>query len=165
VPSIQCFNDSGCQGKQEYNHDKSSTYVADSCEILFIPYGTGFVFGFLSNDTTQVGSIQVKQQEFGEAVYMAEFFEDVPIDGILGLGYPEIATDGVTPVFDNMMKQVRVSICNLSILSICLLKISSLFTSATTKVTNLRSLSLERLITNTLLDLFTTLMSSFLATG
>jgi hypothetical protein len=37
---------------------------------------------------------------------MAEFFLDVPIDGILGLGFPEISSDGVTPVFDNMISQV-----------------------------------------------------------
>jgi len=105
IPSVQCINGSGCDGKVKYDHSQSTSYDPDSCEILFIPYGTGFVFGFLSNDTVQVGGIAVKQQEFGEAIYMAEFFEDVPIDGILGLAYPDIASDGVTPVFDNMMKE------------------------------------------------------------
>ena len=38
VPSSQCVErDAGCIGKQKYDHDKSSTYVADSCEALFIP--------------------------------------------------------------------------------------------------------------------------------
>jgi len=107
IPSVQCLIqiDAGCVGKQEYNHDASSTFVPDACQSLFIPYGTGFVLGYLSNDTVNVGPISVKNQEFGEAIYMADFFEDVPIDGILGLAFQDIAVDSVTPVFDNMMKQ------------------------------------------------------------
>jgi len=63
------------------------------------------MLGYLSNDTVGVGPINVKNQEFGEAIWMAAFFIDFPIDGILGLGYPEISADAVTPVFDNMMYQ------------------------------------------------------------
>jgi len=33
------------------------------------------------------------------------FFSGQPLDGILGLGYPTIAADGVTPVFDQWMQQ------------------------------------------------------------
>jgi len=107
IPSAQCIQltGDGCIGKQQYSSTKSSTYKPDTCQILFIPYGTGFMLGYLSNDTVGVGSINVKNQEFGEAVWMAEFFLDVPIDGILGLGFPEISSDGVTPVFDNMISQ------------------------------------------------------------
>jgi len=63
------------------------------------------MLGYLSNDTVGVGSINVVRQEFGEAIWMAEFFEEFPIDGILGLGFQDIAMDGVTPVFDNMIAQ------------------------------------------------------------
>eukprot|EP01116_Phalansterium_solitarium_P004456 TRINITY_DN1547_c0_g1_i1.p1 TRINITY_DN1547_c0_g1~~TRINITY_DN1547_c0_g1_i1.p1 ORF type:complete len:403 (-),score=129.54 TRINITY_DN1547_c0_g1_i1:122-1306(-) len=107
IPSVQCIlkYDAGCVGKLEYNHSASTTYHPDPCQILFIPYGTGFLLGFLSNDTVQVGGINVKQQEFGEAVYMADFFSGFPMDGILGLAFKDIASDAVTPVFDNMMAQ------------------------------------------------------------
>jgi len=104
IPSIQCVDkDGGCGGKLYYDHDASSTYHPDTCEILFIPYGTGFVGGYLSNDTVNVGGIEVEAM-FGEAVYMADFFADVPLDGILGLAFEDIAMDGVTPIFDLMME-------------------------------------------------------------
>jgi len=107
IPSINCIevNIDGCVGKMQYSSSKSSTFQPDPCQPLFIPYGTGFMLGYLSNDTVGVGSIQVRNQEFGEAIWMAQFFEDVPIDGILGLGFQDISMDNVVPVFDNMIYQ------------------------------------------------------------
>jgi len=107
IPSVQCDLqfETGCQGKVKYNHKRSTSYTADTCEALFIPYGTGFVIGYISNDTTRVGSITVPNQPFGEALYMADFFADFPLDGILGLAFQDIAMDQVIPVFDNMMVQ------------------------------------------------------------
>jgi cathepsin D len=104
IPSSFCQN-TGCNGKFKYDHSKSKTYVADTCEPLFIPYGTGFLLGYLSNDTVNVGGISVQSVEFGEAIYVADFFEDLPLDGILGLAYPSISQDDVLPVFDQMMAQ------------------------------------------------------------
>jgi len=106
VPSSKCIQlqGDGCMGKAQYSSGNSTTYKPDSCEPLFIPYGTGFMLGYLSNDTVGLGSLQIKNQEFGEAFWMAEFFEEVPIDGILGLAFPDISSDGVTPVFDTIMK-------------------------------------------------------------
>jgi len=107
IPSAQCINISqdGCVGKQQYFSERSNTYRPDTCQILFIPYGTGFMLGYLSNDTVGLGGLKVQNQEFGEAVWMAAFFTDVPIDGILGLAFKDISMDGVTPVFDNIISQ------------------------------------------------------------
>lgn len=69
-------------------------------------FRTGFLLGYLSNDTVNVGGISVQSVEFGEAIYVADFFEDLPLDGILGLAYPSISQDDVLPVFDQMMAQV-----------------------------------------------------------
>ena len=46
-----------------------------------------------------------KNVQFGQALYMANFFSQVPIDGILGLAFPDIATDSVQPVLDAMWQQ------------------------------------------------------------
>lgn len=124
VPSVQCSLqfDKGCVGKQKYNASASTTSVADPCKALFIPYGTGFVLGYLSNDTVTFGGIPITGWslflywfvlflsnlpgvQFGQALYMADFFAEIPIDGILGLAFPDIATDAVTPVLDVMWQQ------------------------------------------------------------
>eukprot|EP01125_Pyxidicula_operculata_P016699 TRINITY_DN577_c0_g1_i2.p2 TRINITY_DN577_c0_g1~~TRINITY_DN577_c0_g1_i2.p2 ORF type:complete len:374 (-),score=108.98 TRINITY_DN577_c0_g1_i2:3352-4473(-) len=96
--------DQACQGKHLYNSAASSTYVANG-EALSIQYGTGSMDGILDQDTINLAGITVPQVTFGEAQSLASFFTGQPLDGILGLAYPAIAADSVTPVFDVMMAQ------------------------------------------------------------
>jgi hypothetical protein len=65
--------------------------------------------GILDQDLVTVAGINVKNQVFGEATQLADFFHDQPMDGILGLAYPSIAADYVQPVFDTMVQQSLVS--------------------------------------------------------
>jgi hypothetical protein len=100
IPSISC-NDDACKGKDQYDSSKSSTYVANGQSIQ-IQYGTGSMTGILDQDVVTVAGNAVPNTVFGEAQSLADFFAGQPLDGILGLGYPGIAADGVTPVFDAM---------------------------------------------------------------
>ncbi|GCC30849.1 hypothetical protein chiPu_0009303 [Chiloscyllium punctatum] len=53
-----------------------------------------------------ISNIAVKEQEFGlSETEPGSTFYYAPFDGILGLAYPNIASSGVTPVFDNMMAE------------------------------------------------------------
>jgi hypothetical protein len=107
VPSTTC-TDLGCKGKDKYNSAASSTYVKNGKPIT-IQYGTGSMSGYLAQDTVNVGGANVLNQVFGDATELANFFYNQPLDGILGLAYPSIAADGVTPVFDNMIAQKLVA--------------------------------------------------------
>ena len=54
----------------------------------------------------QVAGVSVKNQVFGEATKQpgTTFIDDI-FDGILGMAWPAIAVDNVTPVFQNMVAQ------------------------------------------------------------
>jgi hypothetical protein len=66
--------------------------------------------GVLGADTvTAAPGVAVTAQTFGLATQLASFFKGQPMDGILGLAYPSIAADYVTPVFDTMISQNVVS--------------------------------------------------------
>jgi len=104
VPSKQCTN---CGAKPSYDHDSSSTYVANGTEFA-IQYGSGPVAGFVSKDSATVGDVVVKNQQFAEITDVSGLgaaFKAGKFDGILGLAFSTIAVDGMVPVFDNMVRQ------------------------------------------------------------
>nr|CCC33063.1 cathepsin D-1 [Dermanyssus gallinae] len=105
VPSSKCPSSNiACATHSKYNAEKSSTYVANGTKFA-IQYGSGSVSGVLSTDTVSVSGITVTKQTFGEITEESgDSFIYGKYDGILGMGYPEIASSGL-PVFDQMVKQ------------------------------------------------------------
>lgn len=60
----------------------------------------------MARDELKVGSVRVQNQVFGEAVYEPGFsFVLAQFDGVLGLGFPQLAEEKGSPVFDSMMEQ------------------------------------------------------------
>eukprot|EP00922_Rhytidocystis_sp_ex-Travisia-forbesii_P001099 GHVS01001564.1.p1 GENE.GHVS01001564.1~~GHVS01001564.1.p1 ORF type:complete len:582 (+),score=80.92 GHVS01001564.1:81-1826(+) len=104
IPSTDCSKSCGSHNK--YNHTVSSSYKADG-RPFDLQYGSGPVSGYLSRDSIVVGDVSVPQYTFGEVTdakglglaYMMGKF-----DGILGLGWPKLAIDGVEPVFSAMVR-------------------------------------------------------------
>eukprot|EP01134_Creolimax_fragrantissima_P001348 CFRG1348T1 len=101
IPSASCTS-GGCQGKNKYHHDDSSTYKKDG-RTLRIQYGTGSMIGILSKDSVAFGELTLPKFTFGEATYMAAFFRQTAIDGILGMAFRKISSDNVEPIFHAMV--------------------------------------------------------------
>ncbi|KJH53577.1 eukaryotic aspartyl protease [Dictyocaulus viviparus] len=94
-----------CKGKRYFNSENSTTYVRNG-DRWEIAYGTGYAQGFLGNDTVRFGAagsdqLVIPGTEFGQAVEIAPFFagNNRIIDGILGLGFRELAVNNVNPPF------------------------------------------------------------------
>uniref|UniRef100_A0A0P4VJR7 Putative cathepsin d n=1 Tax=Rhodnius neglectus TaxID=72488 RepID=A0A0P4VJR7_9HEMI len=104
VPSVACRN-TACRRHHTYDRRQSSTYEADGRPLNLV-YGTGAIVGVLSSDVLKIGELKVKDQIFGEALRVSDNpFAVAKPDGILGLAFPSISKDDVTPPFQNLMNQ------------------------------------------------------------
>ncbi|XP_045672706.1 chymosin-like [Phyllostomus hastatus] len=102
VPSVYCKSEA-CQNHRRFDPSKSSTF-RDLGEPLSIQYGTGSMEGILGSDTVTVSGIVDPQQTVGLSTQEpGNVFTYSQFDGILGLGYPSLASQYSVPVFDNMM--------------------------------------------------------------
>ncbi|NXC41385.1 CATE protein, partial [Penelope pileata] len=109
VPSIYCTS-KACTDHTQFQPSRSVTYQPVGTPFS-IQYGTGSLTGVIGSDQVTVEGMTVTNQQFGESVSEpGKAFLDAEFDGILGLGYPSLAVDGVTPVFDNMMAQQLVEL-------------------------------------------------------
>merc|ERR1711957_798572 len=103
TPSL-CKDDS-CTSHISFNRNKSSTWkkVGLGVEVAF---GTGEIAGEINSDQFGLGSIQIKDQKFGEILKEnGDVFAAGKFSGILGLAYPSMAAYNQTPVFDSIMNQ------------------------------------------------------------
>ncbi|NXG24808.1 CATE protein, partial [Grallaria varia] len=104
VTSVYCVS-KACAGHAKFQPTQSSTYQVVGTPFS-IQYGTGSLTGVIGSDQVVVEGITVNNQQFAESISEpGKAFLDAEFDGILGLAYPSLAVDGVTPVFDNMMAQ------------------------------------------------------------
>ncbi|XP_059636682.1 aspartic proteinase A2-like isoform X2 [Cornus florida] len=109
VPSSKCYLSISCYMHSKYRSRLSQTYtrIGRSCKIH---YGSRSVYGFFSQDNMKVGDIVIKDQVFAEITKEGFFsFLLAQFDGILGLGFQDIAVWNVTPVWYNMVQQGLVS--------------------------------------------------------
>lgn len=94
-------------GRHRYDHTMSSTFQSpEHGSVLEIQFGTGKLRGPQGVEDFHVGPFTVKNQTFGMIeVQDGRVFEDVPFEGIMGLAFPSMSANGVTPFFDNIIHQ------------------------------------------------------------
>ncbi|NWY76971.1 CATE protein, partial [Erithacus rubecula] len=104
VPSVYCVS-KACAAHTRFQPTQSSTYQVIGTPFS-IQYGTGSLTGIIGSDQVAVQGLTVSNQQFAESISEpGKAFLDAEFDGILGLAYPSLAVDGVTPFFDNLMAQ------------------------------------------------------------
>ncbi|KAH8266768.1 hypothetical protein KR026_010505, partial [Drosophila bipectinata] len=107
VPSSQC-NDFACLLHTQYISSQSSTYQANGTAFN-ITYGTGSVSGFMSQDVVTVAGLSSANQIFGEVTTeRGSNFQSANFDGILGMAFPSLAANLVTPFFQNLINNGEV---------------------------------------------------------
>lgn len=108
VPNTSCGF--ACLLKSKYDPSKSSTYAPNGTDFT-IMYGSGPVSGHLSYDNVAVGGLIAKRQEFAEVDTVTGLGLAYGIgrfDGILGMAFPSISVDGISPVFQTLVQQKQV---------------------------------------------------------
>ena len=106
VPSAKCaFTQIPCDLHAKYESGDSATAEANGAPFA-IQYGSGSLSGFLSADTLRWGDLEIKHQTFAEATKEPGLaFMFAKFDGILGMGWAQIAVDRVSPPFYNAFEQ------------------------------------------------------------
>ncbi|XP_001964250.3 lysosomal aspartic protease [Drosophila ananassae] len=107
VPSSQCQS-FACIIHMQYYSSQSSTYQSNGTAFN-ITYGTGSVSGFMSQDVVTVAGLSSTNQIFGEVTTESgSNFQSAYFDGILGMAFPSLAADLVTPFFQNLISNGEV---------------------------------------------------------
>ncbi|XP_021903588.1 aspartic proteinase A1-like isoform X2 [Carica papaya] len=112
VPSSKCLLSILCYFHPRYRSRLSNTYtkIGIPCKIK---YALGSISGFFSQDHVSIGDFVIKDQvaffngqEFIEVTREGTLaFLGMKFDGILGLGFQEIAVGRAMPVWENMLQQ------------------------------------------------------------
>ncbi|TPX49686.1 hypothetical protein SeLEV6574_g01315 [Synchytrium endobioticum] len=104
VPSTRCSS-IACWLHRRFDASKSSTFKKNGTEFA-IRYGTGSLEGVISNDVLTIGDLKIKSQDFGESVKEPGVtFAVGRFDGIMGLGFDNIAVQRAVPPFYQMVNQ------------------------------------------------------------
>lgn len=102
LPAINCTN--CASSKTKYDPASSSTYKPNGTSFE-IRYGTGSMKGFVCHDKLTIGELQVDVDFAAATNEPGATFKVAKFDGILGLGWPSIAVDGITPVMQRMAEE------------------------------------------------------------
>lgn len=104
IPSIKCES-FPCGNHTRYDSSKSSTYKKDGSEF-HMSYADGtYVKGFASQDKVCIANLCVENQRFGEVTTGSQRMFADKMDGLIGMGFNSLSLNGMTTVFEDMIKE------------------------------------------------------------
>jgi len=108
VPGKDC--DATCEGHNRYDPDASSTSQSGFAPFK-LAYGDGSsVNGVVYEETVTIGPVQATGQAVGAAKHLSSGFEkdSYAADGLVGLGFPEIATFDMDDLVTTLANQGQI---------------------------------------------------------
>ncbi|EDW67923.1 cathepsin D [Drosophila virilis] len=116
LPSSNCPDSNiACQQHSRYKAHKSKSYVKNGRNFS-LAYGNGHVSGYLSQDTLRIADVVVPDLIFGETLsHHQATFIPTSFDGIVGLGFRQIAWKNSTPFLELFCQQHLVKRCLFSV--------------------------------------------------
>eukprot|EP00439_Symbiodinium_sp_Y106_P036090 s2179_g4.t1 len=91
--------------RSRYDRSLSRTYAPGPGGTLQIEFGTGRITGPEAVDDFHIGPFSVFNQTFGMIESEeGRVFEEVPVEGILGLAFPAMAAHGIRPFVDGIIE-------------------------------------------------------------
>ncbi|KIJ46567.1 hypothetical protein M422DRAFT_249717 [Sphaerobolus stellatus SS14] len=108
VPSSNCRS-ATCSTKHKYTPSSSGTSIAKS-GTFSIEYGDGStVSGPIFSDTVTVAGVKAVNQTFSAVTTLSSSFQGDPIDGVLGMAFPQLSNLDADPFFNTAYLQGAVS--------------------------------------------------------
>ncbi|XP_047332953.1 aspartic proteinase A1-like [Impatiens glandulifera] len=105
ITSSKCYFYRACYYHSKYYARRSRTYKANGTYAM-VGYGKDSISGKISQDNVLVGGLTIKNQDFIEATKLSgPEHKNTKYDGLLGLGFQEISSGRVVPIWYNMMNQ------------------------------------------------------------
>ena len=108
LPTSSCTS-SSCKGLTLYDPTSSSTYQSSS-QKFSITYGSGAVTGTACADTVSMAGYTVFSQSFNIAKQVASGSISSPASGLWGFGFQELSTAGITPWWQVLVKQSKLTL-------------------------------------------------------
>lgn len=105
VPSSLCHSSLFCRNHSLYDGGKSSTMVEKGGNFKIL-YEIGSLEGFLTLDTLTIAGLEIKEQNFGQAISVSsEYFLQQKFDGVIGFGFSKTDSFGLPSPLANIHSQ------------------------------------------------------------
>ncbi|XP_062125996.1 cathepsin D [Drosophila sulfurigaster albostrigata] len=116
LPSSNCLTiNSACQLHSRYNANMSSSHRRIGRNFTSV-YGNGNVSGYLSQDTLLLDGVELSGLIFGETLlHYQPTFVNTKFDGIVGLGFGQLAWKDSIPFFQLLCQQNHIKKCLFSV--------------------------------------------------